>query len=148
MQIQFYHLLTTPLEAALPKLAAKAYGQGYRLCITGEEPVLDVLDQALWTYDPASFLPHGREDEHAAQHPILLTTHPVAVNGAELLIITHGLEIDPKDTPFQRVLDMFDGHDQQVVDAARRRWSRYREAGAALSYIKQRPDGGWDKREG
>jgi DNA polymerase-3 subunit chi len=112
IQIQFYHLLTTPLEVALPKLVAKAYAQDYRLCIVGEPEMLERLDQALWSYDPASFLPHGRTGgEYDAQHPILLSPTPTQTNQATLLLITNGLDIEPESCPFARVLDMFDGHD-------------------------------------
>ncbi len=144
MHIQFYHLLSTPLEVALPKLAATAYERDIRVCIAAEPAMIPVLDKALWTYHPNSFLPHGTEDANEAEHPILIAEAPSTVNHATLLIITNGITVDVKDTAYERVFDMFNGHDEGAVQAARERWKAYQAAEVPLTYIKQRDNGGWD----
>lgn len=74
--VQFYHLITTPLERALPKLLEKAYGGGFKTLLVAEsDERVEQLNQLLWTYDPNSFLPHGSvQDGDSEQQPILLAT--------------------------------------------------------------------------
>jgi DNA polymerase-3 subunit chi len=47
---------------------------------------------------------------------------------------------------FDRVLDLFDGHDQEAVQAARVRWKARQDAGHDLAYWQQSPTGGWEKK--
>ena len=74
--IQFYHLITTPLERALPKLLEKAVAGGYKvLLVTSSDEQVEHLNQMLWTYDPGSFLPHGSvKNGNVEKQPILITT--------------------------------------------------------------------------
>ncbi len=142
---QFYHLLTTPLHAALPKLAAIAYQRDIRVCITADKDMLPDLDTALWTYDPGSFLPHGMNDEYAEHHPILLTDTPDTANNAQLLIITNGLTLQDEEAyTFTRIFDVFDGNHDEALQQARQRWKQYDTLKYPLTYVKQRDDGGWD----
>ncbi|MEE8275449.1 MAG: DNA polymerase III subunit chi, partial [Alphaproteobacteria bacterium] len=85
-EIGFYHLQTTALERALPRLLAKAYEAGMRtVVLAGSEERIEALNAALWTFDPASFLPHGsaRDGDVDAQ-PIYLTTEEENPNAATL----------------------------------------------------------------
>lgn len=144
MDIQFYHLLTTPLEVALPKLAATAYGRDIRVCIVADESQLSILDKALWTYDPNSFIPHAVQGKQDEAQPILLTPEPSIVNNPSLLMITNGTQIND-DMAYERVFDIFNGNDDAATQAARQRWSAYKESGYGLTYIKQQGHGGWEK---
>jgi DNA polymerase III subunit chi len=142
--IQFYHLLSTPLEVALPKLVAMAYAKEMRVCIVAEAAQQKMLDDTLWTFQANSFLPHGlAEDAQAIHHPIVIAAAPTQVNDATLLILTDGSTV--QNPPYERVFDMFNGNDAGAVQAARVRWKQYLDAGIDLTYIKQRADGGWDK---
>lgn len=145
--IDFYHLTRTPLERALPKLLEKVIGAGKRAVVrAGSTERIDFLNAALWTYDPASFLPHGsaREGE-AAEQPIWLTEQTDRPNGAQILILTDNVAADDVDD-FERCLEMFDGRDQEAVEAARSRWRGYKEAGYKLTYWQQTDQGGWEKK--
>jgi len=142
--IQFYHLLHTPLARALPKLMEKMLEQqGRAVVMASSERAAQQLADALWTSDPASFLPNGTAKEpHRESHPIYITWKSENPNGADILVVTDGST--PEDlSPYRKLLDMFDGTDPEAVAAARRRWAQYKEAGHALSYIKQQPGGGW-----
>ncbi len=145
-EVGFYHLLTTPLEKALPSLLVKALDGGMRaLVLAGSDERVEALCAALWTFDPASFLPHGAAgDGSPDQQPIYLTTVEENPNGAELLVITDGIEPAYLDS-FERCVDMFDGNDPEAVTAARARWRRLRETGHTLAYWRQTPQGGWEK---
>lgn len=148
MDIQFYHLLSTPLEKALPKLVAMAYAKGMRVCIVAQPSQHAMLDEVLWTYQKDSFLPHGLENEaNAAFHPIIIASAPTRINAASLLILTDSslYNADAEMQGFERVFDMFNGNDSGAVEQARVRWKTYADAQVPLAYIKQRNNGGWDK---
>lgn len=145
-EIGFYHLTRSPLEAALPKLLERVLAAGKRALVRAGSPErVEVLNSALWTYDPASFLPHGtaREGDGELQ-PIWLTAGTDNPNGATVLVLTDGVE-GAGIEGFERCLEMFDGNDAEAVEAARARWRGYKEAGFALTYWQQTP-GGWEKK--
>jgi DNA polymerase-3 subunit chi len=145
-EIGFYHLTRTPLERALPKILEKVLASGARAVVrAGSGERVAFLDGALWTYRPDSFLPHGSaRDGEAAQQPIWLTTAEENPNGATILVLTDGTEAGDLDS-FERCVDMFDGNDVDAVDAARARWTAYKDAGHALAYWQQNEKGGWEQ---
>lgn len=145
-EIGFYHLLTTPLERALPRLLERARAQGYRIVVRAASPDrAEHLNTVLWTYDESSFLPHGSaRDGNAASQPIWLTDGDDNPNAATMLVLVDGAE--PGDlTPYGRIADLFDGNDTEAVEAARDRWRRARAAGHALTYWQQTGTG-WEKK--
>ena len=150
-QIGFYHLLNTPLEAALPRLLSKAVEQGMRALVMAASPArVKALDGALWVFDQGSFLPHGTAKEGRAEaQPIYLTATEENPNGAGLLVLTDG--VAPREPSFidgfERCLDLFDGNDGQAVEAARGRWTRLKEDGHDLTYWQQTGQGGWQKKD-
>lgn len=146
--IGFYHLTRSPLERALPKLLEKVLESGARAVVmAGSEERIDALNALLWTYDSASFLPHGTTQEgDAPDQPIWLTTDDENPNEAGILVLTDGATSDHV-ADFDRCLELFDGRDDAAVGAARDRWRAYSEAGHALTYWQQNDRGGWEKRE-
>ena len=46
---------------------------------------------------------------------------------------------------FDRVLDIFDGANEEAVAGARARWKQYQAAEYTLKYIKQTATGGWEE---
>jgi DNA polymerase-3 subunit chi len=145
-EIGFYHLLTTSLERALPRLLERARAQGYRIVVrAASADRVEHLNAALWTYDEASFLPHGSaRDGHAALQPIWLTDGDDNPNAATMLVLVDGAE--PGDlTPYARIADLFDGNDADAVAAARDRWRRAKAAGHTLTYWQQ-TGAGWEKK--
>lgn len=146
-EIGFYHLTRTPLERALPKLLEKVLAAGKRAVVrVGSQERVDFLNTALWTYEPSSFLPHGTAaDGEAERQPIWLTAEDENPNGAEIVVLTDGATVGDIDG-FERCLEMFDGRDDQAVEAARGRWRGYKESGHALTYWQQTESGGWEKK--
>ena len=144
LTIQFYHLLSTPLEKALPALMAKALDGEHRVAIhSNDSAQRRTISDAMWKQQ--KFLPHGEaKAEHAAEQPILLSDNMAHENGADVLVILDGAELETTDG-FAKVLDVFNGADDAEVAAARERWARYKEQGYSLHYIKQQPGGGWKK---
>ncbi|MEJ0010499.1 MAG: DNA polymerase III subunit chi [Alphaproteobacteria bacterium] len=142
--IQFYHLLSTSPERAVPKLMEKALAGGNRVVmLLPSDEQRKRMSDALWTTNPDGFLPHGNgEDARACENPIVLATEEANPNGADILCVLGGAHAaSAKD--FAKVLDVFDGSNEAEVAAARTRWSRYKADGFALQYVKQQPGGGW-----
>jgi DNA polymerase-3 subunit chi len=145
-EIGFYHLLATPLERALPRLLERARAQGHRIVVrAGSAERVAQLDAILWTYEEASFLPHGSaRDGNAAAQPILLTDKDENPNEASMAVLVDSVEAGDLSA-YARCADMFDGNDPDAVEAARERWRRAREKGHALTYWQQTASG-WERR--
>lgn len=145
-EVGFYHLLSTPLERALPRLLERALGQGLRIVVqTGLAERVEHLNALLWTYDEAGFLPHGSSrDGNAAVQPIWLTHQPENPNNATILFLVDGVEADDL-AGYARCVDMFDGNNPDAVVAARARWRACTAAGHTLTYWQQ-TEKGWEKK--
>ena len=145
-EIGFYHLQSTPLERALPKLLERSLAAGYRIVVmAGSRERVEHLDALLWTYDDASFLPHGsRRDGQPERQPVWLTEADENPNGATMLVLTDGTSSAQLGT-YQRCLDLFDGNDADAVAAARERWREAKAEGHTLTYWQQ-TQGGWTKQ--
>jgi DNA polymerase-3 subunit chi len=149
-EVWFYHLETQPLDRVLPTLLQRSLDRGWRACVqaTGAER-LQALDLALWTYDPASFLPHGlARDGNAEGQPVLLTDEAQNPNGAAIRFFIDRAEVLPAlaGRDYERAVLLFDGGDREALEDARRQWVTVKAAGHAVTYWQQNEDGGWIKR--
>ena len=137
-----------PLERALPKLLEKALERGMRaLVVAGSRERAAQLDELLWTYDPASFLPHGSTGLDPERQPVWLAEDDANLNRASLLVLIDG-QSSERLASFERAIDLFDGRDRAAVAAARERWQACKQAGHRLSYWQQTRQGGWEKKAG
>ena len=145
-EIRFYHLSSISLEQSLPKFLERAWIQGHRIVVRATSPErVEHLNAILWTYEEASFLPHGSmRDGNAATQPIWLTHRGENPNGATLLIVVDGVEA-ADIASYARCTDLFDGNDAGSLEAARARWRRARDAGHALTYWRQTTSG-WEQK--
>ncbi|MEI7669845.1 MAG: DNA polymerase III subunit chi [Pseudomonadota bacterium] len=143
-EINFYHLTSTALEAALPKLLEKSLQAGFKSVVLFEsEESRESINNILWTFDANSFLPHGSElDGNKELQPIYLSCKNENPNKANLLVVTDGRKIGADDD-FERVIDIFDGKNEVSVIKARERWKIYKESDKVLKYYKQSESGGW-----
>ena len=146
-EVGFYHLLTMPLERALPRLLELGLKAGFRIVVLAGSPErVEHLDAALWSYDDASFVPHGsRRDGRPERQPIWLTESDENPNQADMLVLTDGAG-SARLAEYRRCLDLFDGNDAAALAAARERWRGAKEAGHALTYWQQTATG-WAKKE-
>jgi len=155
--VHFYHLTTTPLERALPKLLEKSCLAGYRTLLLADDIMHARLDEMLWTYDPASFLPHGvAGTAHDEAQPILITTSLPRKQGVieekkcdntTILLTTNGYTPETLEG-FNRIIDLFNGNDDAALASARNRWKQYKDQGQELAYWKQTATGGWERSNG
>jgi DNA polymerase III subunit chi len=140
-----YHLTRTALEPALGRLLERVLASGQRAVVVASSPErVQALNRALWTFGRDSFLPHGsREDGFAEDQPVFLTDHADYPNGAAVLVLVDGAEVEPPPQ-FTRCLYLFDGNDEAALTQALALWHRLRESGASLTYWQQ-TERGWQK---
>ena len=141
MEVAFYHLLTMPVEKALPKLVEKIYSSGLRaLIVCDNQERMVSLNSVLWTFSQSAFIPHNFEGD-PKRHAVWLSLASENVNQADVVVILNGAMIP--EGRFSRVMDMFDGNDEISVAKARERYKSYREGGYKLAYWKQNEKGAW-----
>jgi len=145
--IAFYHLQRWPLEKALPSLLEKTLSAGKRAVVmAGSDARVEALNNALWTYDPDSWLPHGSaQDGNAENQPVWLTTRDENPNRAQFLFLTDGARSDHV-ADYERCFELFDGRDPAHEETARARWSEYQAEDHALTYWRQTAAGGWEQK--
>ena len=152
-EVRFYHLQRARLEEVLPVILERCHQRGERvLVLAGSAERVEALAALLWTYRPDSFLPHGTaRDGEPARQPILLapaegdTDNPSgAANGAQVLILSDGAR-HGRIGDFKLVCELFDGHDEAAVAAARAHWRTCRETGHAVIYYQQAETGKWQE---
>jgi DNA polymerase III subunit chi len=146
-EVLFYHLTESTLYDALPPLVERSLARGWKVVVqAASDERRDALDAHLWTFRDDSFVAHGTDGEpHAAEQPVILTTGQGNANDASVRFVVDGAE-PPSPEGYERLVLMFDGHDQQQVEAARAHWKSYKATGAALTYWQQTPEGKWAKK--
>ena len=148
-EIRFYHLTRSRLEEALTRLLRRAIDRHDRVVVmAGSTERVEALNAHLWSFDPASFLPHGSaRDGNAAEQPVYLTATLGNPNGAKLLMLCDAAEAPAAaDLPahgFDLVCVLFNGHDAEALATARATWRTYRAAEQQLVYHQQSEDGAW-----
>ena len=143
----FYHLEASTLEGVLPDLLTKTLGKGWRALVRFPDGThLAEWDDFLWTFQDASFLPHGREDQGRADlQPILLANSTKTADGFDAVFLVDGADVADVSSA-QRVMVMIDGRSEEAVQRERARWKALKEAGATMSYWQQGSRGGWEKK--
>ena len=93
-EVLFYHLERQPLERRCRGCLQRSLERGWRVVVkVGSDERLEALNAHLWSFDDASFLPHGAAaDGHAEAQPIWLTTGDDNPNGANVRFLVDGAE--------------------------------------------------------
>ncbi|MEO1660541.1 MAG: DNA polymerase III subunit chi [Pseudomonadota bacterium] len=136
----FYHLQRTTLERAVGPLLEKCLERGWRvLAVSADATRRAALDEALWTYDDQSFLPHGQAEAaglEAAEQPILITASTDNANGAAVALLMDGTDL-PVEAGFERCMVMFDDGDSAARQKARTQFKAAKDAGLSARYFQQ-----------
>jgi DNA polymerase III subunit chi len=142
LRVDFYQLAQTPVEGALPQLAAKMREAGARvLVVSADDAQLVRVSDALWAVR-ADFLAHaavGGSDD--ARQPILLSDNLTAPNGATYLALADGQWRDGAEA-FERVFLLFDG---STIDDARATWRMLGEHEDTERNFWRQQEGRWVK---
>ncbi len=144
--VAFYHLTRTGPEAAVAPLLGRTLQAGERAVVRLRDVAgIEALSSALWASEDPVWLPHGHAGVGEADlQPIWLTAADEVPNGARYLFLLGGAEAAGLER-FERVFDLFDGRDDEAVQAARVRCSAAKAAGLGLAYWQQ-GEQGWVKR--
>ena len=136
----FYHLQRTSLERAVGPLLEKCMERGWRvLAISPDASRRAALDEALWTYDDQSFLPHGQAEADGLApdaQPILISADTTNQNNAAVALLMDGVDL-PVDAPFERCMVMFDDGDGATRQKAREQFKAAKDAGLTARYFQQ-----------
>ena len=146
-EILFYHLERSPLERVLPDLLARSLERGWRAIVrVGSEERLQALNAHLWSYDDASFLPHGAAaDGDAEDQPVWLTTGDDNPNRANVCFLVDGA--DTADfSGYDRIIFLFDAADPEALQRAREAWKAASSSGGEATYWRQDENGRWAKQ--
>ncbi len=148
MEIRFYHMTRTTLEAALPQMLEKTLERGQRAVVRASSAErVEALTAWLWTYRDRSFLPHGSaKDGHGALQPVWLTDRDERPNGAQVLFLTDGA-VSQRLDDYQLCAVLFDGNDAAALSAAREQWRGLKDSGHDLTYWQQDDEGRWEKQD-
>ncbi len=150
----FYHLEASTLEDVLPGLLEKVRERGWTALVklgnegpeNNNSEKLAELDQYLWTFKDASFLPHGRDDEPLADaQPILLSSSTNSAEGRDCVLLIDGAEVADM-SGVTRAIVMINGRNSDDVSRERGRWKKLSDAGASLAYFQQDARGSWVKK--
>ena len=147
--VRFYHLTRSRLEDTLPVMLQRTLQREARAVVRfATEERLSDIDEVLWTFNDAEFIPHGHEKTGFAEHqPVWLTLRLDNPGQGSYLFVADGGSFDGYDG-FKVCSILFDGRDEQAVAEARKRWVSIRDAEGehALSYWQQNQRGGWEQR--
>lgn len=153
--IAFYHTVgdnPAALDSVLPPLLEKALKGNNRILLVAPTPARQQrLDETLWSYADAAFLPHGKPtDPKPEMQPVLIATPeddlptllatriPIVLAGAE-----SALPILSAATP-ARMLYLFTASTADV-ERGRTLFKQLKTAGHAMSYHQQTASG-WEKK--
>ena len=147
-EIYFYHLQSQPIERVLPTLLEKSLERGWRVVVqAASEERIEALDAHLWTFRDDSFLPHGTHKQpEANEQPILLTVNDDNPNRAQVRFLIDDAPEPDDASPYQRIVLLFDGDDDEAVAAARTRWTQAKEKGLDATYWQPDAQGRWVKK--
>jgi len=146
-EVYFYHLERRTLEDVLPTLLERSLERGWRAAVqAASEERVEALDTLLWIYREESFLAHGTaRDGQPGAHPIYLTSGDDNPNEAQVRFLVDGAKLEDA-APYDRVVYVFDGHDEDAVSQARAEWQKAKEQGFSVSYWQQNLQGRWQQK--
>lgn len=135
-RIDFYILPGNDAGARLTyacRLAAKAWREGHRIYLNCQDQAqAEALDQRLWRFSAASFVPHQLAGE-GSDAPLLLAWGADA-GGQQSLLINLASTVPAFFERFARIAEVVD-QDPQTRDALRASYRFYRERGYAPQHL-------------
>ena len=132
-RVDFYVVKQSGDEARLSvaaRLANKAVGRGHRVFINcASAAQLESLDTLLWSFEPASFLPHATMSNDPDEQ-LVIGFEQTPISHSDVLI---NLTTTPADffARFQRVAEIVT-QEPEALAALRDSWRHYRDRGYPL----------------
>ena len=146
-EVRFHHLERRRVDEALPGMLERALEEGRRVVVRASSARWSAaLNERLWTYDDASFLPHGAAgDGDPETQPIFLTSEADNPNGATMLVRLAGVEAAEADAAFDLAMLLFDGRDDRRSPSPAANGGGSRTWGPRISYWRESDEGGWEQ---
>ena len=146
-EVLFYHLETRTKADVLPGLLTRCLERGWRAVVqSGDTSRLGEIDDRLWTFDDAAFLPHGTAaDGQGEDQPIWLTTGTENPNRATVRFLVDRAPLPEvaAASAYERIVVLFDGLDADALTNARAAWKSAGEDGHDVQYWRQDENGRW-----
>jgi len=147
-EIWFYHLERQTLDEVLPNLLERTLQRGWRAVVqAGSKERLEAIDNLLWTYSNASFLPHGmKRDGNPARQPVYLTEDDSNPNQSDVRFLVEGADLVDAEG-YTRLVYVFDGADAEALGRAREAWQQAKSSDSEATYWRQTEAGRWEKQQ-
>jgi len=132
-RIEFVKLERPEKARHLCELAEEFFLQGRRVLVMVQDDNQGVtLDQFMWTWKKAAFLPHVYDNgtQECFDEPVVISIREENPNGAEVLIAGRPCSVDFL-RHFRLVIDFAEVYDEVLRETARERFKAFREAGFA-----------------
>ena len=130
-RIDFYVLPEHGTDRALTgcRLTAKAYARKHRVYLHAGSPAeVDHLDELLWTFRDASFVPHRpADDDRLPEAPVVIGCAEPP-HGHDDVLVNLTEEVPPFFSRFERVVELVPA-EPQAKQRARDRFRFYQERG-------------------
>jgi DNA polymerase III subunit chi len=129
VKVEFHSGVAEPLDHTC-RLLRKAHAAGARVVVHGPGALLNQLDQALWTFDALSFVPHvrlragARPSAQQARTQAWLVDDVSVVPDRDVLLNLGSTMVDGWQA-FARVIEVVSA-DEPAVQAGRQRWRSYK----------------------
>ncbi len=134
-RVDFYILNDNAADARqrfVCRLAEKAWQQGNKVYIHTGDPALSTrIDEMLWTFSQGSFVPHGMDNDPAADEADIHIGHGDEPRHHDEVLINLSSEVPLFFSRFKRVAEIIDG-DENQRQQGRERFRFYRERGYPL----------------
>lgn len=135
----FYQLSDQSAATAIAQLCERALANGWRLNIRAQSKDHTAISEALWSSNPASFLPHDIGSGHDS--PICISDS--APDNAQCCFTYGTFDIfENANPPLERLCLMFTSQEEANIAHARRSWKEVGARGFAAKYYAQE-GGAW-----
>ena len=115
------------------RLLRKAHNQGARVTVTGEEYLLSLLDDSLWTLDVQEFLPHCRlsAPEHVLDNTNIILSPDARKSKHVDVLVNLGSTMPDGFERYLRLIELV-GKEESERKPARERWRYYNARGYSI----------------
>ena len=140
----FYHLEHGLIEEALGPLLEKCLQKGWKVLVMSDPQRIADLDTSLWNWRDDSFIPHGTIDHLPEKQPVLISSEPKPINGADVLVLLDGSTTELHS--FKRIIVLFHENDNGAKKTARQQFRDAKKTGGDVKYFQQKDGGGWSQK--
>ncbi len=147
LKISFYQIDDADLNDVVVMLVKKTRALDKKIVLYCPKPASEAIDNALWSHDAGSWLPHGLDLADGANLAPIWISSDMAENpiAAEFMILLHGA-VPIKWEGFERAFVVFDGKSDTQLQQARSQWKQWKaQPEIEINYFSQVAGGKWNE---